>query len=235
MAAPKTDVQTVYRALKQDHLAIIAEVKAASPSKGQIATDFDPLATATRYAAAGVNAISVLTEPDYFHGDIAYLRQIRAAVTTPLLRKDFTIDPYMIYEAKAAGANLILLIVAILTNTELRQYRELAESLGMAALVEAHDADEIARAQASGAHIIGVNNRDLRDFTVDLNRSVALRPLVPSDIIFVAESGIQTPADTARLQQAGVDAVLVGETLMRATNPAATIAALRGGTPDDSH
>ncbi|WP_127849259.1 indole-3-glycerol phosphate synthase TrpC [Lacticaseibacillus hulanensis] len=231
--APATNPADVYRALSGEQLAIIAEVKAASPSKGQIATNFDPVATATAYAAAGVNAISVLTEPTYFHGDINYLRQIRAHVNTPLLRKDFIIDAYMIDEAKAAGANLILLIVAILTDEQLRSYMQLAESLGLAALVEAHSPEEIRRALAAGARIIGVNNRDLRDFTVDLNHSINLRPLVPSNVIFVAESGIKTPGDTAKLRDAGVDAVLIGETLMRAKDKAATIAALRGGTEDD--
>jgi indole-3-glycerol phosphate synthase len=226
--APATNPAAVYNALRGDQLAIIAEVKAASPSKGQIATDFDPVAIAATYAQAGVNAISVLTEPTYFHGDIEYLRAIRQHVTTPLLRKDFTIDPYMIYAAKAAGANMILLIVAILSDEQLHDYLQLATKLGLAALVEAHNPDEIHRALAAGAHIIGVNNRDLRDFTVDLNHSIKLRPLVPEDVIFVAESGIKTPADTKRLRNAGVDAVLIGETLMRATDKFATIAALRG-------
>lgn len=227
---PAPNPATVYAALRGEQLAIIAEVKAASPSKGQIAADFAPVATAQTYAAAGANAISVLTEPDYFHGDIAYLKEIRCAVATPLLRKDFTIDPYMIYEAKAAGANLILLIVAILTDAQLRDYLALAEKLGLAVLVETHNATEIDRALAAGARIIGVNNRDLRDFTVDLRRSIDLRPLVPSDVIFVAESGIKTPTDTATLRAAGVDAVLVGETLMRAADVAGTIRALRTGS-----
>ncbi|KRM55792.1 indole-3-glycerol phosphate synthase TrpC [Lacticaseibacillus sharpeae] len=226
---PAPNPERVYTALGGPELAIIAEVKAASPSKGQIATAFNPVATAQAYAAAGANAISVLTEPTYFHGDIQYLRDIRAAVDMPLLRKDFTIDPYMIYEARAAGANLILLIVAILTDRQLHDYLELAQQLGLAAIVEAHDAAEIKRALAANARIIGVNNRDLRDFSVDLHHSANLRPLVPQNVLFIAESGIKTPADTAELRAAGVNAVLIGETLMRAPDKQAAITALRGG------
>ncbi len=181
-----------------------------------------------------MNAISVLTEPTYFHGDINYLRTIRQAVTVPLLRKDFIIDDYMIDEAKVAGANLILLIVAILDDHQLRDYIHKAAALGLAVLVEAHDPHEIQRALQAGADIIGVNNRDLRDFTVDLHRSVALRPLVPRNIIFVSESGIRGPQDVDQLRTAGVDAILVGETLMRSPNKAATINALRGGEHDDN-
>ncbi|WP_288761226.1 indole-3-glycerol phosphate synthase TrpC [uncultured Lacticaseibacillus sp.] len=234
LAAPTTDPADVYQALRQPPLSIIAEVKAASPSKGTIAADFDPVATAQEYAAGGVNAISVLTEPTYFHGDINYLRTIRQAVTVPLLRKDFIIDDYMIDEAKAAGANLILLIVAILDDHQLRDYIHKAAALGLAVLVEAHDAHEIQRALQAGADIIGVNNRDLRDFTVDLHRSVALRPLVPRNVIFVSESGIRGPQDVDQLRTAGVDAILVGETLMRSPDKAATINALRGGAHDDN-
>ncbi|WP_125706022.1 indole-3-glycerol phosphate synthase TrpC [Lacticaseibacillus daqingensis] len=223
----------VYTALKGPQLKLIAEVKAASPSKGAIATTFDPGAIAEAYARGGADAISVLTEPDYFHGQLADLTAVRQRVPLPLLRKDFTIDPYMLYEARLAGANLILLIVAVLTDTQLRAFLTLAHQLGLAALVEVHDHPELQRALAAGARMIGVNNRDLRDFSVDLTRSLALRPAVPDTVVFVAESGIRTPADTARLQVAGVDAVLVGETLMRAADKSAMIQALKGGSPHD--
>ncbi|WP_462399181.1 indole-3-glycerol phosphate synthase TrpC [Lacticaseibacillus pantheris] len=234
LAALTTDPADVYLALRQPPLSVIAEVKAASPSKGTIAKDFNPVVTAQEYAAGGVNAISVLTEPSYFHGDINYLRAIRQAVTVPLLRKDFIINEYMIDEAKVAGANLILLIVAILDDHQLRDYLRTAATLGLAVLVEAHDASEIKRAIHAGAQIIGVNNRDLRDFTVDLHRSVSLRPLVPPDVIFVSESGIRGPEDVHQLRMAGVDAILVGETLMRSDDKAANIRALRGEVLNDN-
>lgn len=229
-ATPAPDPAKVRRALGGDGLAVIAEVKQASPSKGTIVTgDFDPVIIAQSYAAAGVNAISVLTEPTYFHGQLAYLADIAQRVTVPLLRKDFTINDYMIYQARAAGANLILLIVAILTPAQLTNYLKLADELGLMAIVEAHDAQEVQIALAAGAQIIGVNNRNLRDFTVDLNNSVQLRALVPNDVLFVAESGIKTAADVAVLRQAGVDAVLIGETLMRAPDKRAALRTLLGG------
>lgn len=230
LATPAPDPEWVRQALGGDQLSVIAEVKQASPSKGTIVTgDFDPVKIAQAYAAAGVNAISVLTEPDYFHGQLAYLAAIAQRVDVPLLRKDFTINDYMIYQARAAGANLILLIVAILTPAQLAADLQLAHDLGLMAIVEAHDAQEIRAALAAGAQIIGVNNRNLKDFTVDLNNSVRLRALVPSDVLFVAESGIKTAADVAVLRQAGVDAVLIGETLMRAPDKRAALNSLLGG------
>lgn len=230
-ATPKPERQATLVALRRQPnqpLNVIAEVKKASPSKGLIAADFNPVATAKEYAAAGVSAISVLTEPDYFQGNIDFLKQIAAQVDLPLLRKDFTIDPYMIYEARAAGASLILLIVAILDDTQLRDYLQLARKLGLAAIVEAHSADEVQRALAAGAEIIGVNNRDLRTFTVDLNNSVRLRQVVPADKIFIAESGVHTAADAKVLADAGADTILVGEAFMRADNKQALLAELVG-------
>ena len=230
-AAPKPDLETTRAALRRgadQPLNVIAEVKKASPSKGLIAKDFNPVATGKEYAAAGVNAISVLTEPDYFQGDIDFLKQIAAQVKLPLLRKDFTIDPYMIYQARAAGASLILLIVAILDDQQLHDYLQLAHSLGLEAIVEAHSEAEVARALAAGAQIIGVNNRDLRTFTVDLNNSVRLRKAVPADRIFIAESGVHTAADAKVLADAGADTILVGEAFMRADNKKALLAELVG-------
>ncbi|WP_283679283.1 indole-3-glycerol phosphate synthase TrpC [Lentilactobacillus sp. Marseille-Q4993] len=206
---------------------VIAEVKKASPSKGMIATDFPYLDIAESYEQAGADAISVLTEPDYFDGSITYLGAIAATVKTPLLRKDFTIDSYMIYEARANGANAILLIVAILSDEQLKSFRELAESLGMTAIVEAHDENEVVRAVRSGAKVIGINNRNLKDFTVDFDNSIRLRNLIPAGITTIAESGIKTPMDVERLDGAGFNAVLIGETLMRATNKAEMIQSLR--------
>ena len=214
-------------ALSAADISFICEVKKASPSKGIIAEDFPYLEIAKEYEAAGASAISCLTEPYYFLGDDRYLREITEQVSIPVLRKDFTIDPYMIYEAAVYGASAILLICTILSDSELREYRLLAEELKMDALVEAHDEDEIRRAIDSGAHIIGVNNRNLGDFSVDTGNSLALRKMVPEDVIFVSESGIKTGEDMARLREIGVDAVLIGETLMRSSDKAATLRTLR--------
>lgn len=216
------------KALGRPGLNFITEVKKASPSKGLIAPDFPYVAIARQYEALGAAAISVLTETDYFLGSDRYLREIRQAVGTPLLRKDFTIDEYMVYQAKTLGADAILLIAALLSDSQLQEYRLLAESLGMDALVEAHDAEEVERALRSGARVIGVNNRNLKDFTVDIGNSLRLRPLVPQDIPFVAESGIKSRQQTAALEQAGVNGVLIGETLMRSPDMKATLAELRG-------
>ncbi|MFC6169346.1 indole-3-glycerol phosphate synthase TrpC [Loigolactobacillus jiayinensis] len=206
--------------LGQPGLAVIGELKKASPSKGLIATDFPYQQIARDYEQAGVAAISVLTEPDYFQGNDQFLPQVAKTVKLPLLRKDFTVAPYMIYQARLLGASAILLIVAILTDQELRADLALADQLGLSALVEAHDAQEIKRALAAGARVIGVNNRNLKDFSVDLENSIQLRQQVPADVLFVAESGIKTATDIARLKAAGIDAVLIGETLMRATDKA---------------
>lgn len=180
------------------------------------------------YERDGVDAISVLTEPKYFQGDLTYLTAVHKEVSLPLLRKDFTIDPYMIYQAKLAGASSILLIVAILTNEQLRCYLKLADQLGLSAIVEAHDETEIQRGLNNGARIIGVNNRNLKDFTVDLTTSQKLREFVPDDILYISESGIQTREDVDQLRHFGVDAVLIGETMMRAKNKKQTLQNLKG-------
>jgi indole-3-glycerol phosphate synthase/phosphoribosylanthranilate isomerase len=211
---------------------LIAEVKRASPSKGLLAADFDPVARARAYAAGGAAAVSVLTEPHFFQGTLDHLTAVRAAVDLPALRKDFVLDPYQIFEARAAGADAVLLICALLDDRTLAELLALTESLGMAALVEAHDADETQRAVAAGARVIGVNSRDLRTFAVDPDVVQHLRPLVPSDRLFVAESGIANAVDAARARAWGADAILVGEALMRAAEPAslaATLATAGGG------
>ncbi|MFD0897432.1 indole-3-glycerol phosphate synthase TrpC [Loigolactobacillus binensis] len=209
--------------LAQPGLAVIGELKKASPSKGLIAADFPYQQIACEYEQAGIAAISVLTEPDYFQGNDQFLPAVAATVKLPLLRKDFTVAAYMIYQARLLGASAILLIVAVLTDEQLHDYLALADQLGLSALVEAHDAQEVRRALAAGARIVGVNNRNLKDFSVDLQNSIQLRQQVPVDVLFVAESGIKTAADIARLKAAGVDAVLIGETLMRAPDKAAQL------------
>lgn len=214
--------------LAKSGLSFICEVKRASPSKGLIAPDFPYLDIAKEYEKAGTAAISVLTERDYFQGSVQYLQEIAQAVQTPVLRKDFIIDAYQIYEAKAMGAAAILLICAVLDDSRLTAFLALADSLGLSVLTEAHDAEEIRRAVAAGARVIGVNNRNLKDFTVSLDTSCRLRPLVPDNILFVAESGIKTPADTARLRAHGVDAVLIGETLMRSSDKKEMLQQLAG-------
>ena len=201
-------------ALKSDGISFICEVKRASPSKGIISQDFPYLQIARDYESSGAACLSVLTEPDYFLGSDEYLTQIKQAVSIPVLRKDFTIDEYQIYQARAIGADATLLICAILEEAQIREYINIADSLGMSCLVEAHDEKEVETALRAGARIIGVNNRDLRTFEVDLQNSVRLKKLVPDDILFVSESGISTRADVKLLEENGVDAVLIGETLM---------------------
>jgi indole-3-glycerol phosphate synthase/phosphoribosylanthranilate isomerase len=201
---------------------LIAEVKRASPSKGLLAASFDPVAQARAYAAGGAAAISVLTEPRFFLGALEHLRAVRAAVDVPVLRKDFVLDPYQVYEARAAGADAVLLLCALLDDAQLAGLLALTRSLGMEALVEAHDAAETQRAVATGATVIGVNSRDLRTFAVESDVVRQLRPRVPEDRVFIAESGIAGPLDVARARAWGADAVLVGEALMRAPDPAAT-------------
>ena len=227
-ALPRERAGCFRKALENPGLNFITEVKKASPSKGLIAPDFPYMAIAQQYEALGAAAISVLTETDYFLGSDRYLREIRQAVATPLLRKDFTIDEYMVYQARTLGADAILLIAAILSDSQLEEYRLMAESLGMDALVEAHDEEEVERVLRSGARVIGVNNRNLKDFTVDIGNSLRLRSLVPADIPFVAESGIRSRQQTAALEQAGVNGVLIGETLMRSSDMKAVLAELRG-------
>ena len=202
-------------ALRKDGMSFIFEVKRASPSKGVISDDFPYLDIAKEYEAAGASCISVLTEPSRFLGDIRYLSEISDAVDVPVLRKDFVVDEYMIYEAKAAGASAVLLICSILDEGTLGRFLRLCDTLGMSALVEAHDRDEIRRALICGARVIGINNRDLRDFSVNPRNCLRLRPYVPDDVLFVAESGISSRRDVEDLEENGVDAVLIGEALMR--------------------
>ena len=209
------------------HFAIISEVKKASPSKGTIAEEFPYLAIAKEYEAAGADAISFLTEPDYFKGSDQYLMEIAKEVAIPVLRKDFTVDPYIIYQARKFGASAVLLIAAILTDEELKEYFRIAESLGLSCLFEAHDAEEVERCLAAGARILGVNNRNLKDFTVDINNSVRLREMVPADIIFVSESGISKSSDVKTLKSNGTNAVLIGEMLMRSNEKSKLIAELK--------
>jgi indole-3-glycerol phosphate synthase len=215
--------------LKKDGMSYICEVKKASPSKGLIASDFPYLEIAKEYDAAGASAISCLTEPYYFQGADRYLQEIAAAVNIPVLRKDFVVDEYMVWQAKALGASAVLLICAILDDVQLRNYRELAESLGMDALVEAHDETEVERALKSGTRIVGVNNRDLRTFQVDMNNSIRLRNLAPENVVFVSESGIRTSEDIRLLYENRMDAVLIGETLMRSPDKRAELEKLNGG------
>ena len=215
--------------LKKPGMSYICEVKKASPSKGLIAPEFPYLEIAKEYKAAGASAISCLTEPFYFMGSDTYLREITETVDIPVLRKDFTVDKYMIYQAKAFGAAAVLLICAILNDQELLEYRELAETLGMDALVEAHDENEVARALKTGAKIIGVNNRDLKTFKVDMNNSIRLRNLAPDNVVFVSESGIKSAGDIAILERNRVGAVLIGETLMRSPDKKAALEDLNGG------
>lgn len=218
-----------YGALAAPGLSVIAELKQASPSKGLIAPDFERifLDKARQYEEGGAAAISCLTEPKFFLGSDEYLRKVRAAVALPILRKDFTIDEYQIYEAKCLGADAVLLICSLLSEAQLAEYLCQAHELGLSALVEAHDADEVGAAMAAGAGIIGVNNRNLKDFSVNPLNSLRLREQIPADKIFVAESGIAKASDCAGLKAAGVQAVLVGEALMRSTDPAAMLKEMR--------
>lgn len=217
-----------YRAIKKEGMSFICEIKKASPSKGVIAEEFPYIKIAKEYEAAGANAISCLTEPEYFRGSNQILEEVAAQVDIPILKKDFTIDPYMIYQGKYYGASAILLICGILTDEELKAYRELAEELGMDALVEAHNQEEILRACKSGARIIGVNNRNLKDFTVDMENTKCLRQLVPKDVLFISESGIKNRQDVMQLEEMNVNGVLIGETLMRSSDKAAKLRELAG-------
>ena len=218
-----------YGALAAPGLSVIAELKQASPSKGVIAPDFERifLDKARQYEEGGAAAISCLTEPKFFLGSDEYLRKVRAAVQLPILRKDFTIDEYQIYEAKCLGADAVLLICSLLSESQLAEYLCQAHELGLSALVEAHDADEVGAAIAAGAAIIGVNNRNLKDFSVNPLNSLRLREQIPAEKLFVAESGIAKASDCAGLKAAGVQAVLVGEALMRSANPAAMLKEMR--------
>lgn len=216
------------KALRNPGVSFICECKKASPSKGLIAPLFPYLEIAREYEFAGADCISVLTEPTRFLGADEYLREIAQAVKIPCLRKDFTVDEYMIYQAKLLGASAVLLICSILDDERLEKYLALSDSLGLTALVETHDENEIKTALKFGARVIGVNNRNLKDFTVDMNASLELRELVGDRALFVAESGVKTPEDVAKLRKIGVDAVLVGEALMRADDKGKALRELRG-------
>lgn len=216
------------KVLQTSDIAFICEIKKASPSKGIIAEDFPYLDIAKEYEAAGAAAISVLTEPYYFKGDNGYLREIADTVSIPLLRKDFTVDSYMIYEAKVLGASAVLLICAILDQDTLAEYVSIAHDLGLSALVETHSEEEVDMALTAGARIIGINNRDLSTFTVDITLSERLRKMVPNDILFVSESGIKTSDDIDKLRTMGANAALIGETFMRSADKKAEINRLRG-------
>lgn len=216
------------KALRQQDINFICEVKKASPSKGIIAQNFPYLDIAKEYEIAGASAISVLTEPEYFLGSDKYLQEIASTVSLPVLRKDFTLDEYQIYEAKTLGASAVLLICALLSEEELTYFHDIADTLGLSCLVEAHDEEEIAKALKCKARIIGVNNRNLKDFTVDVENSLRLRPLVPKDIIFVSESGMKTAEDIQKLRDADVSAALIGETFMRASDKTSALRELYG-------
>ena len=215
-------------ALKCEDIAFICECKKASPSKGVIAEKFPYLEIAREYESAGASAISVLTEPKWFLGRNEYLREIAGNVKIPVLRKDFTVDEYMIYEAKTLGASAVLLICSLLSVETLREYIAVCDSLGMSALVEAHDEAEVLCALGAGARVIGVNNRNLKDFSVDTENSARLRRMIPGDVLFVSESGVRNADDVKKLRECGADAVLIGETLMRAQDKSAKLAELRG-------
>lgn len=209
-------------------ISFICECKKASPSKGLIAPDFPYLEIARAYEDAGATAISVLTEPDFFLGSDTYLREIAAAVSIPVLRKDFIVDEYQIYQAAYLGASAVLLIASLHDTADLRRLQRLCDELGIDALVEIHDAGEAESALAAGARIIGINNRNLRDFSVDFDTGARLRALIPAEVPAVAESGVKSADDVAALAARGFDAVLIGETLMRADDKARALATLKG-------
>lgn len=204
-------------------VSFICEVKKASPSKGIIAKDFPYIQIAKDYEAAGADAISVLTEPKWFLGSDQYLKEIRQAVSLPILRKDFTVDAYQIYEAKLLGADAVLLICAILDTHTIHDYLKICDDLGLSAIVEAHDEQEIASAIEAGARIIGVNNRNLKNFTVNFQNCTNLRKCIPDSILFVAESGVKTAQDVHSIAQSGANAILIGETLMRSSQKSALL------------
>lgn len=216
------------KALSKKKLSFICEVKKASPSKSIISEDFPYIEIAENYEKYGADAVSVLTEPEFFKGDNRYLTEISEKIKLPLLRKDFIIDEYQIYEAKVIGASAVLLICSILNEKRLSEYLKLAHSLGLSALVEAHNEDEVQKALASDAEIIGVNNRNLNDFSVDLKTSEKLRKHIPDDKIFVSESGIHTAEDIKAVREYGADAVLIGEAFMKSDNIAELFKTFRG-------
>lgn len=227
LSLPKGDF-AFEKALKKRDISFICECKKASPSKGIIAEDFPYLKIAEEYEKAGADCISVLTEPKWFLGSDEYLREIAERVSIPCIRKDFTVDGYMIYEAKLLGAKAVLLICSILSAEQIREYIGICDSLGISALVEAHDENEVKTALNCGARIIGVNNRNLKDFSVDTDNSRRMRELVPDSVVFVSESGVRTAKDIKKLREIGADAVLIGETLMRAEDKRAKLRELKG-------
>lgn len=216
------------KALKKPDIAFICECKKASPSKGIIAEEFPYLQIAKEYELAGADCISVLTEPKWFLGSDSYLKEIAKQTAIPCLRKDFTVDEYMIYEAKVLGAKAVLLICSILSTQQIKEYIKVCDDLGISAVVETHNEEEIKSALDAGARIIGVNNRNLKDFHIDIENSCRLREMVPKDILFVAESGVKTAEDVQKFRKIGADAILVGETLMVATDKRAKLSELRG-------
>lgn len=217
------------KALRKDGVSFICECKQASPSKGQIVNDFPYLEIAQAYQKAGASAISVLTEPQWFKGKLSYLKEISEAVSIPCLRKDFTIDPYMIYQARVNGASAVLFIVSLLEKEQLKEYIEISESLGMSALVECHDQKEVEIAKSVNAKIIGVNNRNLKNFDVDSCNCLRLSEAVGSDCLFVAESGVKNHQDVLALEKAKVDAILIGETMMLADDKRQKLKELKYG------
>jgi indole-3-glycerol phosphate synthase len=217
-------------ALRAPGLSVIAEIKRRSPSAGDIDPTLDPASQALKYVAGGASAISVLTEPDFFAGSLADLSAVRSVVDVPVLRKDFTVHPAQIWEARAAGADAILLIVAALTDPLLSELIGVAKQVGVDAIVEAHTAEEVRVAAAAGAEIIGVNNRDLGTFVTDLSVAESAAELLPTDVVTIAESGVSDVDGARRMRDAGYDAILVGEALVRSLDPAAFVAALKGET-----
>jgi indole-3-glycerol phosphate synthase len=215
------------RALRRPGLSLICECKQASPSRGQIARGYDPVAIASDYEAGGAAAVSCLTEPDFFRGSLDDLRAVADAVSVPVLRKDFVVDEYMLYQASLAGASAALLIVGILSDEQLVAFQRVCDELGIAALVEAYTAPELERALASGARVVGVNNRDLRDFSVDFDHARRLREMVPPECAYVAESGVSSLDDVATVAAMGADAALVGEYLMRSPDRPALLGRMR--------
>ena len=222
--------EAFYGAVARPGMSFICEVKKASPSKGVIDPEFDYLSVAGTYEDAGADAVSCLTEPKWFLGSDDIFRDIRRRIKTPMLRKDFTVDEYQLYQAKVLGADCVLLICALLDTETLGKYLGICEDLGLAALTEAHDEGEIASAAAAGARMIGVNNRNLRDFSVDLTNAARLRERIPPGCLYVAESGVRTPADAAAMKAIGADAILMGEALMRSGDKKAALDAMREAT-----
>lgn len=222
------DLFAFEQALRKEDVSFICECKKASPSKGLIAPNFPYLEIAKEYEAAGADCISVLTEPKWFLGNDEYLKEIAESVLIPCLRKDFTVDEYQIYQAKVLGASAVLLICSVLTEDQMKDYIRICDELGLSALVEVHDEQEVQTALNTGARIIGVNDRNLKDFSVDTDNSRRLRELIPPNVLFVSESGVRTAEDVETLRKIGADAVLIGETLMRASDKRAKLAELRG-------